>query len=223
MTGLDQATSRRGFLSGGVAAAAGAASLVVSRLDALPAARGAAPNPDGWLDRLQGEDRLLLDSPNVRDATILFYVMHFYNTHNRDHGNWDGEVNAVSALYGPTTPFALNDAIWAKHRLGEFAEIQDPERDAPATANPWRRKPRVRGELMAEASVEALQARGAVFLVCDLALGGLAARLAHARGGSASELHDEFRANLLPGVVPVPNVVVSIQRAERRGLPYYRL
>jgi intracellular sulfur oxidation DsrE/DsrF family protein len=132
-------------------------------------------------------------------------------------------VNAVSALYGPTAPFALNDATWAKHRLGEFAEIQDPERDGPATANPWRRKPLVRGKLMAEASIEALQARGAVFLVCDLALGGFAVRLTQARGGSASELHDEFRANLLPGVVLVPNVVVSIQRAQRRGLPYYRL
>jgi hypothetical protein len=222
MTSVDQATTRRGFVAGGVAAAIGATSFA-ARLDAAPPAGAARADPDSWIDGLTGEDRLLLDSPTIHDGTLLYYIMHFYNTQGRDYGRSDRDLNAVGVLYGETAPFALTDATWAKHRLGEFGRISDPTSDTPATSNPWRRTPMVRGKLMPQASIEALQARGALFLICDLALGGLAGRLAEARGGSAADIHGEFRATLLPGVIRVPNVVVSIQRAQRRGLPYYRV
>lgn len=221
MTIRDQVTTtRRRFLATGAAAAVGAATLA-QRLEA--AGEPAAPNPDGWLDQLRGDDRLLLDSPDVKDATLLYYILHFYGTHRRDYGHGEGQVAAVGALYGPTTPFALDDATWARQRLGEYADIRDPETGALATRNPWRRTPLVRGTLMPEASLERLQASGATFLICDLALQGLSGRIAEARGGSAEALHEELRRGVLPGLVLVPNVVVSIQRAQRRGLPYYRL
>ena len=39
----------------------------------------------------------------------------------------------------------FNDAAWAKYKLGEFLEINDPTTGKPATANPWRTAPVVLG------------------------------------------------------------------------------
>ena len=72
------------------------------------------------------------------------------------------------------------------------------------------------------ASIEALHARGATFIVCDNALHIFAGMLAAKRGLDADAVYKDFRANILPGVELVPGMVVAIEQAARAGLSYHR-
>ena len=52
--------------------------------------------------------------------------MNYYDTYNKAFGVKDADINAVLTFYGATTFYGLNDAAWAKYKLGEFLEANDP-------------------------------------------------------------------------------------------------
>jgi intracellular sulfur oxidation DsrE/DsrF family protein len=70
--------------------------------------------------------------------------------------------------------------------------------------------------------IESLQKMGTTFLICANALGAWCQEL-EARGkGKAPELEKELRANLLPGVIAVPAMVIAIEKAQGAGMAYNR-
>ena len=86
--------------------------------------------------------------------------MNYYDTYNKAFGVKDADIDAVLTFYGATTFYGLNDAVWAKYKLGEFLETTDPATGKPATANPWRSAPVILGMTLPQASLEvAAQAR----------------------------------------------------------------
>lgn len=221
MRDLDQPSSRRRFLAGSAAAAATVLTLHTPRLGAVPIVLR-RPDPDAWLDALAGTHRQLFDSPEAKGGTVLARMLDYYETYIRAYGASDTDIAAVGALYSGTTAFALNDGAWSAFELGALLEIDDSAGGKPALRNPWRVDPVIRGAPRPKAGIEALQARGATFLVCNGALRALAEQIANRRGGQADAVHRELLANLLPGVVPVPSMVVTIEKAQSRGLAYYR-
>jgi hypothetical protein len=62
--------------------------------------------------------------------------------------------------------------------------------------------------------------RGVVFVVCNVALKNLSKRLATGGGKSADAIHDELAAGMVEGAFLVPDVFVSMQRAQKRGVAY---
>jgi len=60
---------------------------------------------------------------------------------------------------------------------------------------------------------------GHVVVVCDVALSVLSAMAAKAAGLSVTpeDAHKEWRANLIPGVMPVPSGVLAVHRAQEKG------
>lgn len=208
--------SRRRFLAG---TAAVALTLHAPRLGAIPIRLG-GPNPDAWLDQTAGRHPQLFDAPEPKGGAVLLRMLDYLDTYARAYGVRAGEVVPVGALYAGTTAFALSDALWQAYALGPLLEIEDPGTGGPAHGSPWRVAPVAP---RSGAGIEALQARGAVFLVCDGALRALAARLAEAAADSRPEaLHRELVRGLLPGIVPVPSMVVTIERAQGRGVAYFR-
>jgi hypothetical protein len=177
---------------------------------------------DLWLGKLNVRHKMLFDSPEPNGGVGLAHLHNFYETYNRSYGVPDSEIRGVFTFYGATTLYGLNDAMWTRYRLGELLSAEDPSTGRPSLVNPWRETLRYRGQLLPGAGVEALQQRGAIFLVCDFALGVFAARLAQANGLEAEAVLAELRANVLPGVEIVPSVVVSIEQAHRAGLAYQR-
>lgn len=219
MRDLNPLTSRRRFLAGSAAAAF---TLHAPRLGAIPIRLG-GPDPDAWLDRTTGRHRQIFDAPEPKGGAVLLRMLDYLDTYARAYGVRDGEAVPVGALYAGTTAFALSDALWQAFGLGQLLEIEDPAAGSPAGSNPWRVAPVIRGAPRSGAGIEELQARGAVFLVCDGALRALASRLAEAGAATPSEaLHRELVRGLLPGVVPVPSMVVTIERAQGRGVAYFR-
>ena len=200
----------------------------VDALQARPASSATAASTklkepsNRWLGTLRGKHRQFFDAPAPNGGVPLVHVMNYYDTYNKAFGVKDNDINAVFTFYGATTFYGLNDAAWAKYRLGEFLETNDPATGTPATKNPWRTAPVVLGLKLPTASLEALHARGATLILCDNALHIFASLLAAKRGLDAGAVYADLNANILPGVELIPGMVVAVEQAAKAGLSYHR-
>jgi intracellular sulfur oxidation DsrE/DsrF family protein len=212
-------TPRRGFLGRLAAlAAAGTAASIPSVL------RADAPVEDEWLNRLNAKHRQLFDMSAHGDGFPLVHILNYINTLNSAYNVKDSDINTIGTLYGGpggTTVFAFNDAMWAKYKLGEANKFNDHKTKAPATRNVWRTDPDIAGLMVAPpASIESLQKRGTLFLLCNNALNFWASMLAQASGMQQPAVVADLKANMLPGVVIVPAMVIAIQQIQDKGIAY---
>ena len=76
----------------------------------------------------------------------LIHMLNYYDTYNKAFKVKDADIDAVLTFYGTTTFHALNDAVWAKYRLGEFLDATAPATGQPAITNPWRTAPVILGK-----------------------------------------------------------------------------
>lgn len=176
---------------------------------------------DLWLKNVTAKHKQLFDSPTSGGGIPLVHIMNYYDTWNKAYGVADKDIDAVGTFYGATTFFGVNDAMWAKYRLGEFLNEKDGAGNL-ATKNPWREKPVIIGMELAPASIESLQKRGATFILCNNALTIFSGMLAQARGLDAAAVYADLKANILPGVELIPGMVVAIEQAKTAGLSYHR-
>lgn len=217
-------TPRRGFLGrlAAVAAAAGVSSIP----QALHAESNVALPDDAWLNKLNGKYRQLFDFPAHNDGLPLVHMLNYYETLSKAYNVKDSEINTIGTFYGApntTTLFAFNDAMWAKYKLGEVTKFNDHKTGQPATRNVWRTDPSIMGLMVAPpASIEALQKRGALFLLCNNAFNLWAGMVAKAANADQAAVYADLKANMLPGVVLVPGMVVAIQQIQDKGIAYNR-
>lgn len=184
-------------------------------------ARSTADSNDAWLTSLDGKYKMLFDAPAPAGGIPLVHVLNYYDTYNKAYNVPDKDVDAVFTFYGSTTFHALNDAMWAKYKLGEFLGEKDANGVAPL-ANPWRSNPTIVGMSLPQASIEALQKRGTTFIVCNNALTIFSGLVAQARGLDAKAVYDDMKANILTDVTLVPGMVIAIDKAQQAGLSYHR-
>lgn len=223
-------STRPAILAAALALAAFAAATVAAR-PALLEARAATPAPstralptpsDRWLGKVTGKRRQLFDAPTPGDGIPLVHIFNYYETLNRVYRVKDADIDGVGTFYGATTFYGVNDAMWAKYRLGEILQANDPATGKPAVANPWRAAPVILGMTLPQASIESLQRRGATFILCNNALTIFAGIVARARGLDADAVYADLAANILPGVELVPAMVVAIEQAQAAGISYHR-
>ena len=220
-------THRRGFL-GGMAAAALGAGLPWNDLRAEETPSPQQDDKDAWLGKLTGKHRCFFDFPEHAGGLPLLHMYNYINTYAQAYGTKPGEVNAVGSLYflGPTSslPLAFNDAMWAKYKIGELLKLTDPKTGKPSARNMYYRPqtgdPVLFNGAFAVASIENLQKMGGLFLMCNNAFGLYVGQLAQAGMGTADAIEKELRANLLPGVVTVPAMVIAIEKAQSNGIAY---
>lgn len=185
------------------------------------AAAQATPVAD-WAKDLKAPHRQFFDAPSPAGGVPLVHVMNYYDTYNRAYRVKDNDIDAVLTFYGATTFYGVNDAMWAKYKLGEFTEATDAATNKPAVVNPWRTSPNILGMALPQASIEALQKRGGTFIICDNALHIFSALLAQKRGLTPEAVYNDMARNILPGVVLVPGMVVAVEQAKNAGLSYHR-
>lgn len=197
---------------------------VAARAATPAAAKGAIPTPsDHWLERVTGKKhRQLFDAPAPAGGIPLVHILNYYETLNRSYHVRDADIGGIGTFYGATTFYGVNDAMWEKYRIGEFLETTDPRTGKPAVANPWRTAPVILGMSLPQASIEALQRRGATFILCNNALTIFAGMLAKARGLDGDSVYADLAANILPGVELIPGMVVAIEQAHDAGISYHR-
>jgi hypothetical protein len=206
--------------------ATGLAAVTAARPRAANASVGSVPRgvvpSNGWLKELKAKHRQFFDNPSPNGGIALVHVMNYFDTYNQAFGVKDADINAVLTFYGATTFYGLNDAAWAKYRLGEFLDTNDPATGKPATSNPWRAAPVVLGMTIPAASLESLHKRGATLILCNNALQVFSSLLAVKRGLETKDVYEDLKAHILPGVQLVPGMVIAVEQAQRAGLTYHR-
>jgi hypothetical protein len=234
---MDQAVPRRGFL-GRVLGASAAATLGVFGVSPVAAQES---NPDGWISGVKGRHRSLFDFPQHKNGVPLLHILNYLNTYQAAYKAGAGEVGAVGTFYGigPQSSIALafNDAMWSKYALGEYLSLKDGSGRA-YTRNVFHRPTASELHLLMQAmqtpsipgfagalpalGIESLQKMGTTFLLCANAFGAWCQELEVRGKGKAPDLEKELRANLLPGVIVVPAMVIAIEKAQAAGITYNR-
>ncbi len=181
----------------------------------------AAPPDETWLRRLTGKHRTVFDVEAHRDGHALGQAKGLLDAYEHAYGVPARDVNLVLGVRGSGLPLVLGDAVWARYRIGERYAITHPASAAASTRNPFvTANVQTGGPVTAEQTVEALQRRGVLFLVCDNTVNGAARKLAAAGFGPAEAIRDELLAGILPGVVRVPAMVIAFGPLQERGVSY---
>ena len=221
---------RREFL-GRVAAGAvalGLSTKIPSAFAAETAEHSDQTPSDKWLSAITGKHRQVFDAPNHENGWGLLHVRNYLNTLRDTYHVTKPDVTAVVSIYGLGTMLAFNDDMWKKYSLGAASKVMDGS-NAPATANVFYKAPAGSPSLSvtggpipvpADASISALQERGALFILCNNAFNVWMGLLGGGDATKSAALRKEFEANMVPGVYLVPAMVVAISQAQKAGCTY---
>jgi intracellular sulfur oxidation DsrE/DsrF family protein len=210
--------ARRGFLARLSAAAAGLTALSATgsplHAKSLELSRNPA-DPDAWIDRLTGKDRLLFHA-HKEFGPALGAARNVLVNGREAYGISEATNSVAVATHGPAIGGLLGDEVWQQFKLGELYKINDGKTGAPATRNvfltPQDGSP-------PDAVVPELMKRGVVFVVCNVAIRNLAKRIAR-EGEEPAVLHSGLLAGIVPGAVVVPDLFVAMSHAQKRGVSY---
>lgn len=223
-------TPRRSFLARlmGGAAAIGAGGALA---EPLAAQQPKTLPQDAWLNRMNGAHRCLFDAPMHGDGLPQIHVLNYITTYKDAYGETGAKVNTAFTCYGApgkpaTMPIAWNDAMWEKYKVGEMLNLIDPDTKQPTRRNMFYRPragdPVFFGGAVAAAGIQNLQAMGTLVLMCNNAFMAWVGVLSDNGRRNATEIEREIRANLIPGVVTVPAMVIAMEKAQGRGIAYNR-
>ena len=212
---------RRGFL-GTLAAstAAGLASLTPLSLEAATRTRRINDNAvdaafEAWLNKITGKHKMVFDAPEVNSGMPVVWPRVWLNGNNENYGTKDTDNSAVIVLRHAGIPIAMQDATWAKYKLGEAFNIKDG--DAAATRNVFAKQMPLP---LPGTGIEQLLASGAQFGVCNVALTVYSGMVAQKMNMDAATVKADWVAGLMPGVQVVPSGVLAVSRAQEKGCNY---
>ncbi|EAZ80115.1 hypothetical protein [Algoriphagus machipongonensis] len=172
-----------------------------------------------WLKKIKGSHRIVYDGAEPYNGFAIIWNWAFYLTNNQT-GSEDSDITAISVLRHGAIPFAFDDAIWAKYKLGEVFKVNDNATNAPALRNPYY-DPKPGDFPMAQIQgIKGLLDRGAMFCVCDLAMQVYSGQIAGAMNLKMEDVYQEFKDGVLPGIQIVPSGVWALGRAQEHGCGY---
>ena len=171
-----------------------------------------------WLECVKkAKRRALFDAPSP--GVVFDLARRWYDNIDKVYGRSAGRCCAVLNLRTRTASSGLADSMWQKYPIGEDLKVNDPDTNAPSRRNLDLRVPADK-DAIGYGSIEGLQKRGAVVIVCDFALGHLANRLAKATNAKAEDVHAELRSNLVAGAFLVPSGIFGAAEAQNAGCAF---
>jgi intracellular sulfur oxidation DsrE/DsrF family protein len=185
------------------------------------AAAAGVDEPQPWLEALKGKHKTVLDVEQHRNGHALAQAKGLLDGWRDAFGVPEGEVNVVMGVRGGGVPIVLRDEAWRRFALGAHYEVADAATRVPAAhnvftaAHVW-----AGGPVTAEQTVEALQRRGVLFLLCRNTVNGLARRLSAGGHGTPEAVGAELLEGVLPGVVVVPAMLIAFTQLQARGAAY---
>lgn len=212
-------SSRRTFVGTLAAGASGLLAVPVTGLahsNNHPAASGEA---DAWFSKVKGSHRIVYDATEPHDGFPIIWAWVFYKTNN-DTGSPDNDMTAMVVLRHNAIPFAFEDRLWSKYKLGEFFKIKDNNSGAPALRNTLYTPQGKDFPLPGIDGIQAMQNRGALFCVCNMAISVYSGFAAQAMGLDAEQVRQDWLSGVLPGVEVVPSGVWAVGRAQEKGCAY---
>lgn len=198
---------------------------------------------DSWFTRLTARHKAVFDSPMIEDGLVLSNAAGYIRGMREAVAAGPTDVQTVVVLRHQAVPMVLNDAMWEKYAIGKDRKVKDERTDKWATRNPFAGSARqvalaasARAEASGGASASSsapamdrpqanlgwLASHGHIILGCDLATRGYAGLVAGRTKGDSHAIYEEFKANLLPGVILQPTGVYAAHRAQEAGCTYIR-
>jgi len=215
-------TSRRKFI-GTLAATAGMAGLgsplFANEISKKPVGLVSSGDAEEWMKNIKGSHRVVYDAPEPHDGFPVIWAWAYYLTNNQTKIN-DDDMTAMVVLRHNAIPFALRDELWEKYNLGETFKINDSRTQSPAIRNTFYKLEK--GDLPFEGvdGIKAMQDRGAMFCVCDLALTVYSSFTAQAMDLDPKEVRKDWEAGVLSDIQIVPSGVWALGRAQENGCGY---
>ncbi|HEV3215362.1 MAG TPA: hypothetical protein VGZ27_06545 [Vicinamibacterales bacterium] len=207
-------------LGGAVAAGALASQAQAASGSEWQAARHAQ---DDWLDQLPGKHRMLFDTTTAAGlGQSLRFANNFFNANKTAYGLQDADLAVIIVVRHNSTPFAFNDAIWAKYggALTQLTELNDPKTKEAPTVNLFN-APAYGGALPNQGNLlDGLLKRGVQLAVCQLATSHAASTIAAKTGGETAAITAELVANRVTNSRMVPAGIVAVNRAQERGYAF---
>jgi intracellular sulfur oxidation DsrE/DsrF family protein len=202
-------TKRRDFLAR-MSVAAAAMAIDVDELRAASSVTVSSPKWDtSWIDRLErAKYRVVFNASDISDGAAMNYAETFFGDYHEVHDTNDQQTRPVIVFRRLGTPMAFNDAMWDKYSLGEDTKVTDDATKAPAKRNVFRK------------SVETLQQRGMISLVCNIATENWGRGIAQKRSLLVEDVQKDLKANLVPGAILVPSGIFALIRAQNAGCAY---
>lgn len=154
--------------------------------------------------------------------TSLGAMKNGYNGYQFGFGIPAGRIGIAACLHGTANAFAYNDSMWAKYKLGEAFDFKDPGGNVVTSnifyharsENQPNADPNDGASMYQDGTLEALQRRGLIVLVCHTAAAEQARSLAGAgtvpQGTSPETVLRDLLANLVPGASIVPSMVATV-------------
>ena len=210
---------RRSFIS----VVASLAGLAAARVSAAQQPRNQSAAGSGrfdmtWLDQMKGKHKQLYDLGGLQladEPRPLRFARNFLDTFRDEYHFEYPDINIAVGISGPAFPMNASDRLWAKYKLGERSKIIDPATKQPAVRN-------IFYDDGSDISVKAIEARGAVFWQCNVALGAVAQQLATAFQMPVAEVRADLIAGLASGVRLMPSHVMALGLAQERGFTYMK-
>jgi hypothetical protein len=186
---------------------------------APPQAARAAPQWDmTWLEAFKGKHKQVFDlgSFDLTIDTPLRVPTNYLDMFRDVYHLEPPDVSIAVGISRIAFPMNASDALWQKFKLGERWGIKDPSTGQPAIRNVFL------GQASGadRATVRGLQARGALFWQCNVALNGVTSQLARAFDRPVPDVRAELVAGLNPGVTIVPAHAMAIGLVQERGFTY---
>jgi hypothetical protein len=232
MTVPSKGSSRRDFVTevGRLASAATLTSLTPIAALAETASHSSEATAEwdlSWLTTLAtATDRAVFDWPSLGDPAdpqVMYFAERYLDNCATIYAGRKYEARVVFNIRTQAVPAALNDATWERYALGVEYKVNDPTTQKPAVRNPfWYRAPDPAPGVALPALPDLLK-RGAIVLVCDLALTRLAQRLAAKANRQAVDVHQELLNGFVPAAYAVPSGIFGLAKAQNAGCAFVRL
>ena len=214
---MSERSSRRSFFMS-LASVGGAAAVGAREVMAQSAPAAGGPFDMAWLEQMKGKHKQLYDLGSFdlgADNRPLRFCRNFLDTFRDVYKLEHPGVNTAVGISGPAIAMNVSDRIWEKYKLGERSKIIDPMTKQPSIRNIFLSDD-------PDISIKAIQARGAIFWQCNVALGNVAQQLATQFKMPVGEVRADLIAGLNPGVKLMPSHVMALALAQERGFTYMR-
>ena len=209
--------NRREFLAMAAIAAAGLGAMLPAT-GAAAAPSGAATDFTRWLDSIGGKQRIVLDMREPNGGMAFAWAWVFLFTAPPAYGVTESDLGAAIVLRHNAIPIALDDAAWAKYKLGEFFKIDDWKTGKAAVRNPFYLT--MSEDFLPDMAMQKLIDRGVRMVACDMAIHYYTGVLAKQTGLKQEDIKADWNSAVLPGIAHAPSGVVACQGAVARGCSY---
>jgi intracellular sulfur oxidation DsrE/DsrF family protein len=195
---------------------------------AAPGGRAGAWEParhreDDWFDQTPAQHRFFFDTTTAAGlGAALLFANNYFAANKSGYGLIDTDLAVIVCVRHKSTPFAYDDAMWAKYAapLSERSGFVDPRTQAPATLNVYRSADYGASVPNNGITIDSLLKRGVRLAVCDTSTRGYAGVIAAHTGAKVDDIYKELTGHLVPNAHMVPAGIVAVNRAQERGYSF---